>query len=369
MAIGNLLQTLFRLRFTAFTTKSWSTTPLRPRKTSASPIARLDAYLERIRIYDAQIIEAEHRGLRELQHKHVDCADKCFEPELSPVVIPPDVILSDALDADIPPGDVTTPTVPVPAPTPSVIRICDIPGCRRRPESEPCGLQQISHHICCGVCLFSDGRQHTATCDSANLTTARALAPTPSSSGNGSSNAGGSTAPDVDDDWRPGWHNYGADASGNSDEFSTGQQHNAVNNTVASLSDCDRLAPTSEESVTGPTLVQHDIKPVVAAVICSSALLRTALPIALTVFVACYGLFSVSDFADPASRYGLPVTMIGGVESDPDHYTRFEEFYGFPDSDVLSFHDIRHLVLGLESGDIPIFKCDIIELTASCFGR
>ena len=121
--------------------------------------------------------------------------------------------------------------------------------------------------------------------------------------------------------------------------------------------------------MTGPMLIQHDIKPVVTAVTSSSVFLRTALPIALTVFVACYGLFSVSDFADPASRYGLPVTVIGGVESDPYHYTRFEEFYGCPDSDVLSFHDIRHLVLGLESGDIPIFKCDILELTATCFGR
>ena len=121
--------------------------------------------------------------------------------------------------------------------------------------------------------------------------------------------------------------------------------------------------------MTGPMLVQHDIKPVVTAVTSGSAFLRTALPIALTVFVACHGLFSVSDFADPASRYGLPVKVIGGVESDPDHYTRFETFYGCPDSDALSFHDIRRLVLGLESGDIPIFKCDILELTVTCFGR
>ena len=116
-------------------------------------------------------------------------------------------------------------------------------------------------------------------------------------------------------------------------------------------------------------LVQHSIKPVVTAVISGSAFLRTALPIALTVFVACYGLFSASDFADLASRYGLPAKVIGGVESGPDHYTWFEECYGCPDSDVLSFHDIRRLVLGLESGDIPIFKCDILELTATCFGR
>ena len=61
--------------------------------------------------------------------------------------------------------------------------------------------------------------------------------------------------------------------------------------------------------------------------------------------------------------------MIGGAESDPVHYSQFEEFCGCPESDVLSFHDIRRLVLGLESGDIPIFKCDILELAATCFGR
>ena len=48
-----------------------------------------------------------------------DCAEKCFEPELSPTVIPPDDIPSDASDADILPGNVTTPTVPVPTPTPA----------------------------------------------------------------------------------------------------------------------------------------------------------------------------------------------------------------------------------------------------------
>ena len=80
-----------------------------------------------------------------------DCAEKCFGPELSSTVIPPDDISSDASDADILPDGVTTPTVPVPTPTPSVIRICDTPGCRRRPESDPCGLQQVSQHICCDM--------------------------------------------------------------------------------------------------------------------------------------------------------------------------------------------------------------------------
>ena len=96
----------------------------------------------------------------------------------TPVVIPPDDILSDAPDANIPPDDVTTPTVSIPTPTPSVIHICDIPGYRRRPESDPCGLQHISQHICCDMCLFFDGQQHTATCDSVNLTSAPAPSPT-----------------------------------------------------------------------------------------------------------------------------------------------------------------------------------------------
>ena len=118
--------------------------------------------------------------------------------------------------------------------------------CRRRPESDPCGLQlqQVSQHVCCDICLFSDGRQHTATCDFVNLaTTALALAPTPPSGGNGGNNAGGSAAPGVDDDWRPGWHNYSASTSCNSDGFATGRQHDTVNNPAASLGDRGRSAP------------------------------------------------------------------------------------------------------------------------------
>ena len=56
-------------------------------------------------------------------------ADKDFDPELSLVVIPPDNVDSDASSADVAPEDVPTPTAPVPTPTPSVIHICQIPGC------------------------------------------------------------------------------------------------------------------------------------------------------------------------------------------------------------------------------------------------
>ena len=34
-----------------------------------------------------------------------------------------------------------------------------------------------------------------------------------------------------------------------------------------------------------------------------------------------------------------------------------------------NFRDLRSLVVGLESGEISRFKCGILELTATCFGR
>ena len=409
----------------------------------------LGAHLERIRTYDANILEAEHRSLQDMQYEtgsyedepggesavHPvadsdvfldDCLDysddsnapqpppppsggvpnvghgpRGFPPlsdhddddafiddgdddevdpstlvlngdlgsEVSPVAIPPDDVASDTPAADVAPEHVPTPTVPVPTPTPSVINICDTPGCRRRPESDPCGLAQVEQHVCCDICLVSDGRMHTNACQAVNLTTALSFATAPAPPSGGNSGGDGRGSAYHDDDWRPGWHNYSSGASGNSDGFATGQSPNAGHNPTASLCDHDRSAPDTEESVIGLMLVQHDCKQVVRSDASSSSFLLTALPIALTVFVACYGLFSVSDFANPASRYGLPATVIGGVESDLVHYARFEEFYGCPGSDVLSFHDIRRLVLGLESGDIPIFKCGILELTATCFGR
>ena len=97
--------------------------------------------------------------------------------------------------------------------------------------------------------------------------------------------------------------------------------------------------------------------------------IRWGLPFALTVFVTCYGLFSASDFENPSSKYALPVKIIGGVEPNPFYAARFEEHFGYPDSGVRSFRDLRSLVVGLESGVIPKFTCDILELTATCFGR
>ena len=56
----------------------------------------------------------------------------------SPSVITPDDSSSGASGDDIPPGGVTTPTVPVPTPIPTVVNTCDTPGCRRLPGSDPC---------------------------------------------------------------------------------------------------------------------------------------------------------------------------------------------------------------------------------------
>ena len=83
--------------------------------------------------------------------------------------------------------------------------------------------------------------------------------------------------------------------------------------------------------------------------------IRWGLQVALTFFVACYGLFSASDFENPSSKYGLPVKIIGGVEANPFRAARFIEHFGFPDGGVQSFCDLRSLVVGLESGAIPKF--------------
>ena len=138
-------------------------------------------------------------------------------------------------------------------------------------------------------------------------------------------------------------------------------------------------SPLAEGSVTGPSsssptppigLQQHDYVSSDFDSLCfPTHLLRHFLPVAITVFVACYGLFSAGDFADPSSKYGLPIRIIGGVESNPVHFARFEKFFDCDNSGVLSFHDLRSLVVGLESGAIPKFKVDMLELTATCFGR
>ena len=111
--------------------------------------------------------------------------------EATPVVIPPDDVASDAPASDAAPADVPTPTVPVPTPTSSVIHICDTPGCRRRPESDPCGLAQVEQHVCCDICLFSNGQMLTNVCQAANSTTALSLAPTPAPPSSGNSGGDG----------------------------------------------------------------------------------------------------------------------------------------------------------------------------------
>ena len=169
----------------------------------------LDAHLEHIRIYEANILEAEHRSLQSMQYESGSYDDKPgdlsaphpeadsdtfiddgddsaddtvpqpppppsggvanvglgpreFAPppddddddvfiddgggsdvdpstfvfngdpdsEVSPTVIPPDDVASDTPATSVAPEYVPIPTVPVPTPTPSVIHICDTPGCR-----------------------------------------------------------------------------------------------------------------------------------------------------------------------------------------------------------------------------------------------
>ena len=127
------------------------------------------------------------------------------------------------------------------------------------------------------------------------------------------------------------------------------------------------IGTDADESATGLKLVQHDLSPMAVLSAVANHVIRWGLPFALTVLVACYGLFSASDFENSSSKYGLPVKIIGGAESNPFHAARFEEHFGCPGSGVQSFHDLRSLVVGLESGVTPKFKCGILELTATCF--
>ena len=245
----------------------------------------IGAHLEHIHIYEANIIEAEHRSLQDMQYESEsyddkpggesavhpeadpdafidDCLDysddddvpqpppppsggvanvgfspRGFPPlpddddaddvfiddgddddvdpstfvlngdpdsEVSPTAIPPDDVASDNPAASVPPS--TCPHQPSRFPphrhlVSSVIHICDTPGCRRRPESDPCGFEQVSQHVCCDICLFSDGRQHANACNAGDLATALSFAPAPAppSSGNNGSDGRGSAY--HDDDW------------------------------------------------------------------------------------------------------------------------------------------------------------------------
>jgi hypothetical protein len=80
----------------------------------------------------------------------------------SPTVIPTDDGSSGASGDDIPPDGVTTPTVPVPTPTPNVVHTCDTPGCRRLLGSDPSGLLRVT--TCCGLCQFSHGWKQPHGC-------------------------------------------------------------------------------------------------------------------------------------------------------------------------------------------------------------
>ena len=236
---------------------------------------------------------------------------------------------------------------------PTVHHLCRIPGCVRRAADTERGHRTL----CCDECLRTDGRFHTAVCDAADYNL------------NASSSSTVSAPVGTNDrsDFIPGWHNYNSNgkkldpisevpSSTDSALLQEEQQHGSVDT-------------SAEESVTGLKLVQHDFSPMTVPSVVANHVIRWGLQAALTVFVACYGLFSASDFENPSSKYGLPVKIIGGVESNPFHAARFEEHFGCPDSGVQSFHDLRSLVVGLESGAIPKLEYDILELTATCSGR
>ena len=139
----------------------------------------------------------------------------------APVVIPPDDDTSDASASDTTPAatpaDVPTPTVP------SVLHICDTPGCLRRPGSDPSSFGTVGYHVCCDTCVFSNGQTHTNACQAVNLTADQyhawrlSLAPAPAPPSSGNSGSDGRGASYHDDDWTPGWHNYSFGASGISD--------------------------------------------------------------------------------------------------------------------------------------------------------
>ena len=147
----------------------------------------------------------------------------------TPVVIPPDDDSSDASASDTAATNVPTPTVSDFPPAPGWMLVCNTPGCQRRSHSDPSGRTQFEL-VCCNSCLPSNGQLHTQTCQAVNLTVDQyhawrmslAPAPAPPSSGNSGSDGRGSSY--HDDDWRPGWHNYGL--GDNDDESWIGHQTN-----------------------------------------------------------------------------------------------------------------------------------------------
>ena len=234
-----------------------------------------------------------------------------------------------------------------------VPHICRVPDCVRRSTDTEHG----NHDLCGDVCLITDGRFHSDACDAANYssTTARSSSSTPATSVETTDRS----------TFRPGWHNYSSNENGSLDPISD-LPSSSDTALIQEEQQNELIGTDADESVTGLKLVQHDFSPTsIPPTIANHVIMRWGLPFALTVLVACYGVFSASDFANPSSKYGLPVKIAGGVESNPFHAARFEAHFGCPDSGVKSFRDLRSLVVGLESSAIPKF----LELTATCFGR
>ena len=129
-------------------------------------------------------------------------------------------------------------------------------------------------------------------------------------------------------DFIPGWHNY------NSNGKTLGPISEVPSSTDSALLQEEQqrgsIDTDADESITGLKLVQHDASPTAVPSAAANHVVRWGLPFALTVLVACYGLFSASDIENPSSKYGLPVKIIGDVESNSFHAARFEEHFGCP---------------------------------------
>ena len=203
--------------------------------------------------------------------------------------------------------------------TPTAHHLCRIPGCVRRATDTEHG----NHTLCCDECLRTDGRFYTAVCDATDYDL------------NASSSSTVTAPVGTNDrsDFIPGRHNYNP----NGKKLDPISEVPSSTDSALLLEEQEHVSidTDADESVTGLKIVQHDFSPTAVPSAVANHVVCWGLPFALTMFVACYGIFSASDVENPSSKYGLPVKIIGGVESNPFHAARFKEHFGCPGSGVL----------------------------------
>ena len=116
-------------------------------------MSRLDADREHELVFESQLAEATERSLHVADG--ADAKRSQVSDEHVPDVIPPDDVLQVAsTSATTRPATRTAGSSAHVVP-PDVPHVCPIPGCRRRPLSDPRGLQQISQDLCCDTCVCS----------------------------------------------------------------------------------------------------------------------------------------------------------------------------------------------------------------------